>query len=260
MKVGARPHTAPARVRHVPEGTYTGPTYAPVRPGAMDAYTLPSLVGGKPVQPAQIRRELHAPQQPPATQGAPAAVVRQAPTPAPAPMPTPAPAPTGTGPHLMPLGRPVQRGYVPRPGSYPAQVLAILQREGGHITYTDVVRRCGVQRNCIGPNFETAMRAGALVRVKTPEGLAFALPGTPSAPPPAPADAPAARPAPAPVSPALRPPRKTPGPRPVRADTTATPPADLAELLRGAALTLQTLASALTQVTQALPRPTTEAP
>ncbi|MBO9647389.1 MAG: hypothetical protein J7605_02680 [Variovorax sp.] len=83
-----------------PRELYTGAELLtpPVRPGAQEAYRLPSIVAGKPVTPAQLRAELHAP----IVTAAPPPMGRAAsrvadPEPAPLPEP-PAPPPPAAGP------------------------------------------------------------------------------------------------------------------------------------------------------------------
>lgn len=51
-------HVAPPR-RQIPSGTYMGEelTRAPVRPGAQDAYRLPSIIGSRRVTPGEPRAE-----------------------------------------------------------------------------------------------------------------------------------------------------------------------------------------------------------
>lgn len=255
MKVGSRAYTAPATQRRMPEGLYTGPAYAPVRPGALDAFRVPSIVAGKQVAPPQLRAQLsaldadlhlvegthaHVNHASAAVSGTHAHVTEVAAAPAtlsvPAPCPdvaAPAEEPASAAAAAAPVAAPTEtttpapRAYSPRAGSYVARVLDRLQQTGGHLTYADLVTQFGLKRECIAPNFDTALRAGALVRLETPDGRALALPGY--VPPTTPRES-------APV------------------DAGESGGDDLQQLLRTAAQAFLTLASAFDRLARSLPQ------
>lgn len=204
MKVGARAYTAPASARYVPSGVYTGPTHAPMRPGANDAFAVPSLVNGRQMTRQQMREELRAPLPPapaPAAAETMAAAAPPAPVAAPAPPPTPAaqPVPPPLSPSLRPPRaapgpRPVRaqaagRPYAPRIGCAVDKVLHHLHQHGGHVTRAEIAKRHGVAITSMSATFASALKAGALIRVTVYNQQAYALPGY--VPPDAPASTPA---------------------------------------------------------------------
>lgn len=160
MKIGARPAGAPARTPFVPTGTYDGAELrnAPVRPGAMAAYALPSLVGGKPVSPAQIRAELRAP-----APAAPAAVaVHVATVYRPGAAPT-----TATARPLTP--------YTPQRGSVPDRVIRHLRRHGGVLTRAQVSEQFGTPAASVVPTLLRAVQSGHLARLTVAGIAAYGL-------------------------------------------------------------------------------------
>jgi len=79
----------------------------------------------------------------------------------------------------------VKPPYLPREGSVPSLLLAHLQAHGGHMTYSEVARRFGIPPSSTTAIFKTALEAGVVVRVVAEGRAALALPGY-VAPPAAP--------------------------------------------------------------------------
>ena len=75
--------------------------------------------------------------------------------------------------------------YLPRAGSIPALLLAHLQAHGGHMTYSEVARRFGMPPSSTTAVFKKTLEEGLLLRIVAEGRAAFALPGyvPPPAPP-----------------------------------------------------------------------------
>ncbi len=175
----------------VSRGIYTGEDLrrSSPRQGAYDAYAIPSLIGGRLVTRDQQREELLAPLPPappmPAARGA-SRVAEPEPAPLgepPAP-PPPAPEPLQPPPVVTYVNRvaertvaPAAKPYSARGGSFPDLVLTHLREYGGHLFFSEVATRYGVQPTSITSIFKPAVSRGALIRVRVGKRMAFALPG-----------------------------------------------------------------------------------
>lgn len=192
-------NAAPPR-RHVPTGTYLGGELQRTsnRPGAYDAFDLPSKFGrqhvapgARPIASAPAMAERRIAAVLPTGHAAPRQVspelkslVTPATTSARAPRPL---KPTPRGASLSP--------YVSHPGSTPTRVIAALQAEGGMLTYADISERFGVPPGSVTAVLKAALLKGALVRhVSHGQRVRLHLPGY--LPPPEPT---AAAPAPTPA-------------------------------------------------------------
>ena len=165
------------------------------RAGAYDAFTLPSVMGGRLVTREQQREELLAPLPPAppvptarsaASMADPLAAALAPPPEAPEPQPEPVQPPAivtrvvKNGQDVQPLtkGRSGSlNAYQPRDGSGPHRVLQHLQAHGGHLTYTDIRDRFGIPQHSLTAIFKPALVRGALVRVQIHGRRALALPG-----------------------------------------------------------------------------------
>ncbi len=192
----ATPRTA------APHGTYTGEDLRRTspRPGAYDAYAIPSRMGDRLVTREQQKDELLAPLPPappvPISRG-----TSRVAEPEPAPLgeppasPPPAPEPVQAPPvvsYVRRASEPVQapnvRAYTPRGGSFPDLVLTHLREHGGHLLYSEIAERYGVQPTSMTTIFKPALFRGALIRLRIGKHSALALPGyAPPGQPPAPA-------------------------------------------------------------------------
>jgi hypothetical protein len=155
------------------EGEYTGAELGRtcLRPGAYDAYDLPSLATGKSPRAALVYPTRTVPQ---ALERARVATWA----------PLPEPACTEPEPEQVTSTRPTI--YQPRRNSVAARVVAALKAEGGYLTHAQIEARFGIARTSIPNSFDAALRAGLLVRHVLPSRqVAFALPGhTPEEPRP----------------------------------------------------------------------------
>ena len=164
----------------VMHGTYTGAELERTssRPGAYDALTIPSRIGGRLVTPIELHAEVNAP--------SPAPITTRAPVAAWAPLQEPvdvAPTPAAPCPPPLTQGRISLSTYHGRKGSAPALVIAALEVEGGHLTYSEIATRFNVPRTSVTAIFKSAMVKGALARHLIDGQHALSLPGY--VPPPA---------------------------------------------------------------------------
>jgi hypothetical protein len=159
--------------------TYTGTLPAPVRRGATDAASIPSLINGQRVAPHELRAQLVAPLDtytPPVSMPAPIGT-RQAPKPAKNRRAPSAgiPAEHRTVRPLPPRRVPAEV-YVPR--GMPSLLLAYLKEHGGHLSYADIRRRYGIGDGSVDACLRRPIAAGLLIHVRLGKRIsAAALPG-----------------------------------------------------------------------------------
>lgn len=154
---------------HFSRETYNGAELASIspRPGAYDAYRLPSLFNGRQRTPAPIA----------APAAAPAFTTRAAvATWAPIPEPVVEEPPLRDPPELR-RAITSTATYRPRRNGAPARLIAALNHEGGHLTYTQISQRFGLARDGIAVIFARAVEHGLLVRHSIGIEAAFSLPG-----------------------------------------------------------------------------------
>lgn len=194
-----------------------------VRPGAYDAFALPSREGSRIVTPDERRVEA------PTPASTNAAAMRLQPVPllhraAPPPI-------TGPWPAKKDLGC-----YSPRAGSVAQGVLNVLQRDGGHLTTYVIAARFNVKPHAVLGLLKTPIDRGALIRHQVGRRAFISLPGydmpelAPDAEETTPVPCPAA-PAPAPWPPAP-PIERAPEPADAAVDQAA---GDLAQIAASAA-------------------------
>lgn len=133
-------------------GTYDGAELKTrsSRPGAYDAFAIPSLMFGKQERPVVVE-------------------------PAHAPSPTVMPASTPRTPRAA-KGTPGI--YRPQPGSVGDQVISHLQMHGGTLTARQIVELCGVERESVAGLLQRARATGAVAHeIRDRKGYYF-LPGS----------------------------------------------------------------------------------
>lgn len=169
-----------------PTGIYDGAELSrqPVRPGAQDAYRMPSLFNGRRSAPGEdLRRQAVTHWAPPPAAPAPAMPPPRASSTLRKPkttIPLPAEAAHRT---VRPLAAFPQRRrqpaevWTPRADSMPALLIGYLQKNGGHMTFKEIARRYGTLPNSMESCMRKPFGAGLLIRLRIGAQSAAALPG-----------------------------------------------------------------------------------